>query len=39
MLPTTVGKVSSAPPVVQEDEEDQILKRLEGGRVVAFNGR
>jgi phage terminase small subunit len=42
LLPTTVGKVSALPPATPEDEEDQILRRLEqraGGTVVAFNGR
>jgi P27 family predicted phage terminase small subunit len=41
LLPTTVGKVSAAPPAPAEDEEDAILNRLERrpGTVVAFNGR
>jgi phage terminase small subunit len=41
LLPSTVGKVASAPPAPAEDEEDAILKRLEqrAGTVVAFNGR
>lgn len=42
LLPTTVGRVSSAPMPEAQDEEDGILAKLEqrtSGSVVAFKGR